>query len=176
MDLLTDMQVFLKHPCFDIIDKIATVGMFLGVCYTAYLIIRGILPVLYRLGLGLSMRKVAIFASTESYESLKATLVDSKIFKQKNIVHIKKDNIDKAKNESLFLVDWETFENKIDDVFSARKSDQTAVIIYAQPSSIPNERMSQIGNRANTVVVNFRGRLLNDILTSLITTSFDRKS
>lgn len=48
-------------------------------------------------------------------------------------------------------------------------------MIYAKPASIPHEKMSDIANRANTVVVNFRGRLLNDVLTSLITTSYDRK-
>ena len=36
------------------------------------------------------------------------------------------------------------------------------------------KKMNDIANRPNTVVVNFRGRLLNDILTSLITTSYDK--
>jgi hypothetical protein len=47
-------------------------------------------------------------------------------------------------------------------------------VIYAKPASIPPDKMDNIANRSNTVVVNFRGRLLNDILTSLITTSYDR--
>ena len=56
---------------------------------------------------------------------------------------------------------------------SSRKDQNTAVIIFAKPGSVPNEKMAEIGNRSNTVVVNFKGRLLNDILNSLITTSFD---
>lgn len=79
-----------------------------------------------------------------------------------------------TKDETIFLVDWETFGDKIEQIFSARKNHQTAIVIYAKPASIPQEKMSDIANRANTVVVNFRGRLLNDILTSLITTSYDR--
>jgi hypothetical protein len=77
-------------------------------------------------------------------------------------------------DETIFLVDWESFGDKIDQVFSARKNHQTAIVIFAKPASIPNEKMADIANRANTVVVNFRGRLLNDILTTLITTSYEK--
>jgi len=105
---------------------------------------------------------------------LKNSLIDSNIFKKKNIIHINSNNIDKAKDETIFLVDWETFGDKIEQIFSARKNHQTAIVIYAKPASIPQDKMSDIANRENTVVVNFRGRLLNDILTSLITTSYDR--
>lgn len=145
-----------------------------GFLYTVWLVVTGALPVWYRLGIGLSKRKVAIFSSIEVYESIKSSLVDSRIFKEKNVVHIKSDNIDKAKDQTIFLVDWETFKEEIEGVFLARKSHQTAIVIYAKPASIPHEKMNDIANRANTVVVNFRGRLLNDILTSLITTSYER--
>jgi len=144
--------------------------MYKVICWTF-----GITPILFRLGVALWKRRIAIFGSTEAYTSIRASLKDSNLFKEKNIVHITADNIDKAKNETIFLVDWETFGNQIDQVFSARKNHQTAIVIYAKPASIPNDKMSDIANRANTVVVNFRGRLLNDILTSLITTSYERK-
>ncbi len=162
---------FFNHPFFIIIGGIATILMIGGFCYTGYLVIKGVLPVWYRLGLGLSRRKIAVFGSLETFESIKNTLSDSKIFKQENILHISGDNIDKAREESLFLVDWQSFGDKIEQVFSVRKNHQTAIVIYARPASIPQDKMNDIGNRANTVVVNFRGRLLNDILTSLITTT-----
>lgn len=38
--------------------------------------------------------------------------------------------------------------------------------------SIPNEIRNKISNNPNTTIVNFRGRLLNDIITTLITTSY----
>ncbi len=165
---------FLDHPIFNIFDRFSTFLVIATVVYTGYLILKGVVPVWYRLGLGLSIRRIAIFGSAEAFESLKNTLIDSKIFKQKNIVHISADNIDKAKDETIFLVDWGTFADKIEQVFSARRNNQTPIVIYAKPVSIPQEKMNDIGNRANTVVVNFRGRLLNDLLTSLITTFYDR--
>ncbi|MDO8444343.1 MAG: hypothetical protein Q7S80_02465, partial [bacterium] len=139
-----------------------------------YLVIKGVVPVWYRLGIGLSKRRIAVFGSADAFKSLETSILDSKIFRGK-IIQITQDNIDKAKDETLFLVDWESFGAKIDQVFSARQNHQTAVVIYAKPASIPPEKMNEIANRANTVVVNFRGRLLNDVLTSLITTSYERR-
>lgn len=164
---------FFNHPFFIVVGGIATIVMIGVFLYTVWLVVVGVFPVWYRLGIGLSKRKVAIFASTENFGNIKASLADSMIFKEKNVIHITLDNIDKAKDQTIFLVDWETFKEQIEQVFSARKNHQTAVVIYAKPATIPQEKMNDIANRANTVVVNFRGRLLNDILTSLITTSYE---
>ena len=42
-------------------------------------------------------------------------------------------------------------------------------------NSIPNNIKDKINNTSNTTVVNFRGRLLNDIITTLITTSYEKR-
>lgn len=165
---------FFNHPFFIILGGLTATLAVLGLIYKIICWVFGITPIVFRLGIALWKRRVAIFGSNEIFESLKASLIDSKVFKQNNIVHISSDNIDKAKDETIFLVDWETFGDKIEQVFSARRNHQTAIVIYAKPASIPQDKISDIGNRANTVVVNFRGRLLNDLLTSLITTSYDR--
>ena len=166
---------FYNHPLFIIVGGLTVTLAFLAFVYRLACWAFGITPIVFRLGIALWQRKVAIFGNAEIFESLESSLIDSNIFKKKNIVHISADNIDKAKDETIFLVDWGTFGDKIEQIFSARKNHQTAIVIYAKPASIPQDKMSDIANRANTVVVNFRGRLLNDILTSLITTSYDRK-
>lgn len=165
---------FYNHPLFIIVGGITVTIAFFAFIYRLACWAFGITPIIFRLGIALWQRKVAILGSVEIFESLKNSLIDSNIFKKKNIIHISSDNIDKAKDVTIFLVDWETFGDKIEQIFSARKNHQTAIVIYAKPASIPQEKMNDIANRANTVVVNFRGRLLNDILTSLITTSYDR--
>lgn len=165
---------FYNHPLFIIVGGLTVTLGVIGFLYKVICWIFGITPIVIRLGIALWKRKVAIFGSVEIFESIKSSLLDSKIFKEKNIVHIKSDNIDKAKDETIFLVDWETSGDKIEQIFSARRNHQTAIVIYAKPASIPQDKMNDIANRANTVVVNFRGRLLNDVLTSLITTSYDR--
>lgn len=166
---------FFNHPFFTVVGGITTTILVLGVIYRVACWMLSVTPTLLRLGSALWGRRVAIFASSESYNSLKNTLVDSGLFRGKNILQISLDNIDKAKYETIFLVDWDTFGEQIENIFTARKNHQTAIVIFAKPASIPNEIMADIANRANTVVVNFRGRLLNDILTSLITTSYDKK-
>ncbi len=173
-NLFIQIITFFNHPFFILVGGLTVTLGILGFIYKVICWIFGITPIVFRLGIALWKRKIAIFGSAEVFESIKASLTDSKIFKEKNIVHIKLDNIDKAKDETIFLVDWETFGDKVEQIFSARKNHQTAIVIYAKPASIPQDKMNDIANRANTVVVNFRGRLLNDILTSLITTSYDR--
>jgi hypothetical protein len=172
---INSVTVFFNHPFFIVAGGMGTILMICFLIYTIFLVLKGIVPVWYRLGIGLSKRRVAIFASNDNFENIRASLLDSLIFKEKNIVHIPSSNIDKAKDQTIFLVDWETFKDEIEQVFSARKNHQTAVVIYAKPASITSEKMNDIGNRPNTVVVNFRGRLLNDILTSLITTVYEQK-
>lgn len=173
VNILNQITNFYNHPFFIIIGGLTVTLTFLGILYKVVCWFFGITPTVFRLGIALWKRKIAIFGTTEAYTSLKGSLVDSNIFKEKNIIQITTDNVDKAKDHTVFLVDWESYGDKIEQVFLARKNHQTAIVIYAKPASIPQEKMSDIANRSNTVVVNFRGRLLNDILTSLITTSYD---
>lgn len=171
-NIINQITNFYNHPVFIIVGGVTVTLGFLAIIYKILCWTFGITPIVIRLGMALWKRKVAIFASADAYSSLAATLADSGIFKKS--IQITIDNVDKAKDETIFLVDWETFGDKIDQVFSARKNHQTAIVIFAKPASIPNDKMADIANRANTVVVNFRGRLLNDILTSLITTSYEK--
>lgn len=163
---------FFNHPFFIIVGGATTLLMVLGGVYTIWLVIRGILPVWYRLGLGLSRRKIAIFASTE-FASLSSMLSDSKIFERKNIVQINKNDLRKAEKETVFLVHWSGYKDKIDDILNYKR-DGTALIVYAPQNEgrIDPAEMDKITSHRNTVVVNFRGRLLNDILISLITTGY----
>lgn len=174
MEILEKIVNFYSSSPFTIFGGITATISFVVFIYSIICWFLGITPIIFRLGIALWKREIVIFSSLESFSSLKSSLIDSKIFKEKNITHITKENTDKAKGKTVFLVDWKTFGEKIETVFSARKDHQTAIIIYAEPQSIPYEKMNDIANRSNTVVVNFRGRLLNDILTSLITTSYDK--
>ncbi len=173
MEYLLSIASFFNNPFFIIIGGLTVAISALGILYSCACWSLGISPIIFRLGFALWKRRIAIFSDAEKFQSLKSTLLDSNVFKEKKIVHIQLDNIEKARNETIYLVDWETFGAKIEQVFQARYNHQTAVIIFAKPQSIPNEEMADIANRPNTVIVNFKGRLLNDILTSLVTTSYE---
>ena len=63
----------------------------------------------------------------------------------------------------------------LDSILSEKK-DGTALLIYApqEEGFISKEDIAKINQHRNVIVVNFRGRLLNDIMISLITTSYEK--
>lgn len=134
---------------------------------------RGILPALIRLGNGLSRRKIVIFAKGDHLRSLEASLLDSKLFDKKNVIDISDlSDFGRAEQGTLFLVYWDDWQDKITEILK-RKKDFTAMIVYAPiMNSIPRDKMEELNNERNVVVANLRGRLLNDIVSSLITTSY----
>ena len=166
----------------DTIVKILTVvgyGSSIIVLVTVFVSIflwwRVIFPVLLRLGNGLAKRKIAIFAKGDNLMSLKNLLLDSKLFKKTKVVEISVNaDIGKAEAVSLFLVSWPDWGNDIVDILN-KKKDGTALIVYAPQDKgfIPNETIAKLNNHRNVTITNFRGRLLNDLVVSMITTSYD---
>jgi len=147
-----------------------------GALYAVYLYARGIAPVLFRLGNGLAKRKIAIFAKGNVAGSLEDLLKDSKLFRHTNLIVVQHDgDIGRAEAASVFLVHWPDWTQSIDRIL-AQKKDQTAMILYAPPgNSVPAGIMAQINDLRNTTLVNLRGRLMNDVVLSMITTSYDKR-
>jgi len=132
---------------------------------------KGTLKVLYRLGKRLAISKVAIFAKGDNLTSLKGLLDDTGLFDKKNIGEIvQKGDIENAKDFSIFLVYWSDWESDYESILS-QKSKKTALIIYhpSEKDPIKPEQMKRLNEKRNVFVVRFRGRLLNDILISMIT-------
>jgi len=147
-----------------------------GIIYAVALWMNGVLPALLRLGNGLAKRRIALFAKGDNASSLRNLLMDSKLFRVKNIFEIsKKEDIGRAESATMFLVFWHDWANDIDEVLS-KKSDECALIVYApyEKGRIPDAEMKKLDNRRHTTVTNFRGRLLNDIVASMITTSYEK--
>lgn len=138
---------------------------------------RGILPAILRLGNGLAKRNISIFARSDNLSSLINLLVDSGLFLKRNITEItKEDDFGKSEGSTLFLVYWPDWKNKIIKIRDIKK-DNEALVIYAPKSSgeIPKNIMSKLDKKRNVTVVNFRGRLLNDMVTAMITTGYTKE-
>jgi len=166
---------FFNHPFFIVLGGISTLLTLIATLFIVYLFIKGIFPVWYRLGMGLSRRKIAVFAENE-LDGLKNMLVDSGLFQKANIIKIDKSSIKKAEGMTLFLVHWKSFESELDDILRIKK-DSAALIIYAPQNEgfIDKAILEKINLERNSIIVNFRGRLLNDILTCMITTSYEKR-
>jgi len=136
-----------------------------------------IFPAIFRLGQGLAKRKIVIF-SEKGNNSLRTLLTDSGLFKEKNIIEITSDgDIGRAEGTSIavFLVYWPTWKEdaKLDAIL-AKKLDNYSLIVYApsEHGQLPHEQMQKVSKHRNSTVVNFRGRLLTDILASMMTTGY----
>lgn len=166
---------FFNHPVFIVLGGISTLITLIAVLYGIYLFARGIFPVWFRLGMGLSKRKIAIFAEKE-FDDLRGMLVESGLFQKENVIKIEKQSIKKAQGMTLFLMHWKSFEGEIEKILEM-KNLETALIVYAPQSEgfIDKPMMERISQERNSIVVNLRGRLLNDILVSMITTGYKTK-
>lgn len=137
--------------------------------------IRGIIPVLWRLGKSLYNRKIALYSETCG-QSLKTMLVDSGLFKEKNIHIISNDEISKGSDYTMMIVYYPDFKDSLHEIISQKK-DEDSLIVYAPQSKgrIEVEILETINKQRNSIIVNMRGRLLNDVLTSMITTNYGKK-
>lgn len=159
-----------------VIGAIESALLLIGFIWAIYLWTKGISPVLYRLGTGLAKRKIAIFSTDGNATSMRQLVGDLKLFPNNNIEQITQfDDVKRATtvNASVFLLRWSDWGEQIDEVL-AIKPDTTPLIVYAPHSDgqIPLDEMKKLDSHRNTTVVNFRGRLLNDVITSMITTSY----
>ncbi len=166
--------LFFSHPVFTIIGGISTLLVLFGFLYAFISTIKGVLPALIRLGSGLSNRKIAVFGGSR-FDELKNLLVDSGIFKERNIIQINSNEIEKAADITLMLVYWKDFSQQIDQIFHVKKYSD-ALIVYAPPEDgwLSDKDRNKINSKQNSLLVNFRGRLLNDIMASIITTTCKR--
>jgi len=136
----------------------------------------GVLPALWRLGNGLARRKIALFARGDNLTSLKALLLDSGLVKSKNIIEIARpEDLGRGDAASLYLVYWHDWAAEIDAILN-KKPDKCALIVYSpyDKEKIPTDQMKKLDGKRHTAVTNFRGRLLNDLVASMITTSYEK--
>lgn len=142
--------------------------------------ILGVYPLFLRLGFGRWRRKIAIVANDDTYNSLKIDLIDTGVFREENIYQIKKDTLSKVKETTLALIHYQSFdENEIKSILSYKKSNAGFIFYFPEftPPTlvIPPNMMKEINNQQFTTIVNMRGRLINDIVTTLLSTSYDKR-
>lgn len=97
------------------------------------------------------------------------SLLDTKLFNKKNMIDISSvGDFGRAEGATVFLIFWDDWKDKMLRV----KKDKTALVIYAPPRSIPDAEFAKLDSQRNVMVTNFRGRLLNDMVISLMTTGY----
>ncbi|WP_052888134.1 hypothetical protein [Thermogemmatispora carboxidivorans] len=132
---------------------------------------RGVLKVLYRLGLGLTRRKIALLAKGDNVTSGRSLLLDSRLFHEENLIIVTSPkDLGRAERADVLLVYWGDWKDDINDILRLKR-DHVALVIYAESQAIPHEKLKELDSHRYTIVANFRGRLLNDVIVSLIAIS-----
>ena len=169
MEVMEDLVLFFDHPFFIVLGGLTAVVSIVTGLYGVYMILCGVVPVWIRLGRGLANKKIAVYAEND-FVDLRDLLLDSGLFKSKNIEQITSASLKKGERHTMMLVNFEEFSDKIKEILLYKK-DSDSLIIYAPKTRIEQMIMEEINSNRNSIVVNFKGRLLNDILTSMITTT-----
>jgi hypothetical protein len=140
---------------------------------------QGAIKPLYRLGFGLSKRSISILADGRTYNEIATDLKNTKIFKDKLIERLAKPT--DISRKDLVIISPSFFDGQSqEDVNEAlleciknQKETSSALLIYTV-IWLDNNVKDAINKESNTILVNMRGRLVNDVLATLMTT--DSKS
>lgn len=140
----------------------------------------GVYPLFLRIGFGRWTRKIAIAANTEKYASLRADLLETGIFREKNIYHIQNDSLAQIRVATLVLVHYQSFsEPEVKTILENKKTNAGFIFYFPEftpPTTVISpEMMRAINNQQFTTIVNMRGRLINDILVTLLSTSYEKR-
>jgi hypothetical protein len=145
-----------------------------GAIFTIYGIVAGIIPSLVRLGKSLSSRKIAVLASGENQSAIINLLSDARFIRKKLLIGINGvRELERAADAGLLIVEWSDWHNDIDTILALKKP-RTALIVYARPGSVPPAVLTLLDSKRNTLITNFRGRLLNDVFVSMVTTGYEK--
>lgn len=167
------MELF--KQIMDLVGYIGTIWLLLSGLLLFISALKGVLIPLWRLGLGLSKRKITIFAKGDNKESFEKLLLDTKLFDKNNITTVtKKEDFGRCEKSTLFLVVWDDYGSQLKEILN-KKQDGTALIVYAKPRQLTDSDWSLLDEHRNVSVVNLRGRLFADILISLMVTGYDKR-
>ena len=162
---------------FEVIGTVTTIVAIITGVITFFGWLTGVSLVMKRLGLGRWYRKVLIVGGASETKSLRKDLEDSGVFRSKNITEADDRNLSDVKKASLILLDyWSLTEAQVKTVL-ANKEKEAGLIVYSPmgKNRIPDEVSEIINNEPFTTLVNMRGRLVNDLLITLMSTSYDKK-
>lgn len=160
---------------FSLIGPIGTIASLALAIGFVVLGVMGLVKPAYRFGIGIAWKKVFIVADGNTRQELQGDLERSGIIRKRNILEKTDGQISDLAAARLIILEYGYLgEEKIQNIVSNKCSD-CGVLIYAKPREISDESMSRLNRSQHVSVVNLRGRLVNEILLLLISTSFARK-
>ena len=167
-----------------VINVVGSVTILVAIAMFFYTVLGwffGVAPMIKRFGLVRWFRKIYILAEGDMYDDLKKDLEDSGVFRKRNIFKITKNHLLDVKDIDFALIHYQSFtKNTVKQILKDRKPKAGFVFYYPEfdPQNgkmIPRDMIKLINKHQFTTVVNFRGRLINDLVTTLLSTSYDKR-
>ncbi|WCN08275.1 hypothetical protein [Marinomonas mediterranea] len=166
---MTDLgtQVYSFLSCAGVIYTALALA---GTLYLIYKAAIGSFPIIFRLGIAVSNRKILICAG-DRFGDLERLLVESKLFRKKNISQMSLHELDNMDSTTLCIVHYKYAQDRFTDLMNNKK-DSCAVIVFADGGhqEVQSAHTQLIDKKKHTSLVNFRGRLLSDVFMAMITT------
>ena len=155
---------------FRLFGLIALIAIFFGA-------FAGIIQALWRFGLALLGKKILVIADESDYKDIREDLSDSELIKNKNIQRISNKHLDKITDALMLIVVYGYLENNDFESVVRRKNSRCGLIVYCPPEKgrIDDQQMTLLSKTSFTALCNFRGRMVNDVLLMMLSTSFKRK-
>lgn len=131
---------------------------------------------LVRFGLALHAKKIMVVADAADYSDIKEDLCDSGLIKKENIQLISDKHLAKAKETLLLVVVYGYLDESAFESVVKGKDARCGLIVYCPPEKgrIREDEMQLLSKTNFTALCNFRGRLVNDVLLMMLSTSFIR--
>ncbi len=159
----------------NLIGVIGTLGSVLFVLVTIYWTVRGLIPPLIRLGYGLRRKRIAIVALEQRGAELERLIQSSRLFNKKRIEIVDPNSeFEQLSKANVILVYFGDCQENIGDILNQKSADAALIVYAPPPERVSPEIMAQLAARKHVLLCNFRGRLMNDILTSMMTVAYDK--
>lgn len=158
----------------DIIGYITTIASILGMLVAVIYVTMGLFPLLWRLGLGRWKTRIAVFSKeSERRESVKRDLAESGLFRKNNIESLGLEDVQRADQYAIIVL-CDDMLDSLEDILNKKKS-TAGLIIYATTTRLTPEKMSLLNNHPLVTLVNFRGRLISDLILMLMGVNYAKK-
>ena len=168
------MEESMLENSYYIIQNIYTLILIISAVFAVLVAVilklSGFVELLRRVGM-VGARKISIAADIDAFESLRRDILSAKFIKKKNINQIDAGHLSDVSKCNVVLVDYASIQEAGLRTILSKMQPDAGLIIYAKiPHRLPDDLMRKVCDSPYTIVANFRGRLVNDVLVALMTT------
>ena len=151
----------------DVVGRIMTVVTFLGLVALIVACAKGLFPILVRFGINRSKLKIAVVAeNVNKYEEIKQTLAKNKLIPRSNIDWVIPEMTKDIDKYSAVII-CEDALDILENIIGCLPS-KTCLIVYTPKLQLDEKQRQVLQKQPVSALVNFRGRLLSDVMAMLV--------